>query len=134
MRCSAHCGALKPYPALAQDIRRLGGADATLIGLDAYTAGNLRAQLPQARILMADFREPKPAGPERPCFAVWEVEGPPASLEQRLTAAGYSPANLQGAGPEEIVTHFWRRQWLSGFGRSTTWGIRRLSPAAPACR
>jgi hypothetical protein len=129
-----HCGALKPYPALAEDLRRLGGANATLIGLDPYTAGNLRAQLPGARVMMADFREPKPPGPDRPCFAVWELEGPPVPLELRLASAGYSPADLKGAGPEEIVNHFWRRQWLSGFGRSTTWGIRSLDPAASACR
>jgi hypothetical protein len=32
------------------------------------------------------------------------------------------------------VAHYWPKQWLSGFSRSTTWSVRRLDPQAPVCR
>ncbi|HUZ13794.1 MAG TPA: glycosyltransferase family 39 protein [Caulobacteraceae bacterium] len=128
------CGQLTPYPALARDLETMGAAEATLVVLDPYTAGNLRAQLPKARIVMPGFAPTRPAGAGLDCVAVWETGTRPIPLEAAIVAAGYPRADLAGSGADGFVTHYWPRQWLSGFGRSTTWGVRRLNPNAPVCR
>jgi Dolichyl-phosphate-mannose-protein mannosyltransferase len=136
---AAYCGrctALKSYPELARDLVRLGAGGGTLVALDPYTAGNLRSYLPLARILVPGFSEPRRAGLGPDCFAVWETSPAdrPTPLEEALPAAGYASVNLAGSGQDAFFTHYWPKQWFSGFGRSTTWGMRQLDPQAPVCR
>jgi hypothetical protein len=73
-----------------------------LVALAPYTAGNLRPYLPLARILMPGFGEPRPTGLAPDCRS----------------------------GQDAFITHYWPKQWLSGFGRSTAWGVGR-APARP---
>jgi hypothetical protein len=130
------CGALKRYQELAGTLVPFGAGDGTIVALDAYTAGNLRIYLPRARILMPGFSEPKRAGVASKCFAVWETTAGDRStpLDEAMPAAGYAKENLVGSGQDAFFTHYWPKQWLSGFGRSTTWGVRQLDPDAPVCR
>jgi 4-amino-4-deoxy-L-arabinose transferase-like glycosyltransferase len=128
------CGQLKSYPELAKDLQGLGAGEATLVVLDPYTAGNLRAQLPAAKVVMPGFVAPAERAKTPGCFAVWETGREPTSLETALPASGYSAANLAGSGKDTFFTHYWPRQWLSGFGASTTWGVRPLDPQALVCR
>jgi hypothetical protein len=131
-----HCAALKSYPELARDLVQLGAGGGTLVALDPYTAGNLRPYLPLARILMPGFGEPRPVGLGPDCFALWETRSAdhPEPLDEALPKAGYASVNLAGSGQDAFITHYWPKQWFSGFGRSTTWGVRRLDPQALVCR
>jgi hypothetical protein len=122
--CSA-CRASRPYDAMAAGLKALG-AGGTLVGLDPYTAGNLRGFFPEARVLMVngDAVIGPDRGPSQSCWVVWEAaEGRPPP----------TPAEAPAIDGDHMVTGHWRRLGRPLPDRVMRWGARQVDPAASLC-
>lgn len=94
-----------PISELATEMRAAGFDRGTIIGGDEFTAGSLRAQFPDSRIIslhMPDFRPPAPRGaaaddPDRLCAIVWQTDA-----EGKPTAPPAAALDLADPGPGAI--------------------------------
>jgi hypothetical protein len=122
--CSA-CRASRPYDGMAAGLKALG-VGGTLVGLDPYTAGNLRASFPEARVLMFDGNVVvgPGRGPSRTCWIVWEA--PEGRLPPKL-------AEAPPIGEDHVVTGHWTRFGRPLPDRVMRWGARQVDPAASLC-
>ncbi|MEL6369294.1 MAG: glycosyltransferase family 39 protein [Pseudomonadota bacterium] len=70
-----------PYEGLGRAVQEAGWEEATLVGFEDHTAGNLRRLFPKARVLSAhiQYYAPPTDDNDRPCIFVWSPQlGPPA--------------------------------------------------------
>lgn len=121
-----------PYTYLNEVLEKMSAQEATLVGFDDHTAGNLRRIFPRARVMSSHqpFYTP-PARANRDCYFIWstDLSPPPAQpVIDRLDAGGAARAG-----------GVWRRV-MSGEteARTTTWTIAAVDPAtafgAALCR
>jgi hypothetical protein len=133
--CGKVCRVSKPYHALVDQLRAMG-AGGTLVGIDRYTAGNLRAGFPAARILMATepLGFPTPESPPSPCWVVWEdgEQGEP-NFEKAARQEGLDPADWPSLEPDRRIIGRWDHLWKPPGFRLTSWGVRRADPSARGC-
>ncbi|SEQ03091.1 Dolichyl-phosphate-mannose-protein mannosyltransferase [Faunimonas pinastri] len=130
--CGKLCRPMRPYAALRPGLISLGFSGGTLIGVDDYTAGNLRSQFPEARALSLrdDWRPPRPKN--RDCWLVWEAgEHGPQPIEKAKQKTNPPPAGL---GEDHFIEGNWFHLWKRPGYRVTTWGVRQLDPENPVCR
>jgi hypothetical protein len=120
-------GLLLPYAGLADALKARGIVDGTAVSPSVREAGNLRAALPNLRVVARDSlrveRVPRRASDERSCILVWrdgedgEVRGiasfDPAAVEK---------IEIQKEAGGLIAT------------RAAKWRMVRLDPNSPACR
>lgn len=133
--CGSACRPSKPYRALTEGLAAMG-AGGTLIGLDRYTAGNLRAGFPDARIVMATepIGFPAPRPPPAACWLVWEDgEKGPVAFEVAARRQRVDPASLPAIAADRHIAGEWRHLWHPAGSRVTSWGVRQVDPAAPLC-
>lgn len=114
-----------PYAYLQAALQRKDLQDATLVGFDDHTAGNLRRMFPRARVLSSHLQFYAPPGGETGgCVFIWsaDLSPPPAQsaidqLESRLFE--------RAGGP-------WRRRMNGEDGlRRTHWTIAPVDLATP---
>lgn len=112
-----------PYPGLAQDLRQAGTSGATILTLDHELGGNLRAQVPEARVGVLRGGDVVPAlarpGSGR-VFVVWadgmDESAVHAAIRQVL-------GDRQSTGASRRVTIPWRHLWRPVGYRSSSWQI-----------
>ena len=135
MFCGRTCRPAKPYADLIAGLRAIG-AGGTLIGLDRYTAGNLRVGFPEARIVMATepLGFPEASRPPGPCWIVWEA-GRKAELpfDQAAEREKRNPNEWPAIEPDRFVIGQWRHLWKPPGFRTIGWGVRRVDPSSASC-
>lgn len=132
LMCGGKCRHMKPYEGIRDGLAALGAAEATLIGDNDYTAGNLRVLFPDARAVARSWPVVGPARDK--CFFVWEdgesepqkpaVEGVKARLgvqEAQVISAAYLSAD-------------WPHLWKPAGWRTTWWGVAELPKTYPLCQ
>ncbi|MDD7910722.1 glycosyltransferase family 39 protein [Pseudovibrio exalbescens] len=137
--CGSKCRVAKPYPALAKKLLEWDQsvAEGTLIALDSYLGGNLRAAFPEARLVIREFRPTTPG--RASCFVVWEQgDGQQlrslaqAAKDERFTAA------MELTAPEVLSSGYfkvaWPHLWLPTGHRVTNWAAYRIEPTNALCQ
>jgi 4-amino-4-deoxy-L-arabinose transferase-like glycosyltransferase len=113
-----------PYDALAAALVQRGVTDGTLIATDAREAGNMRARIPDLRVLNRESlrveRPPRRASDARSCVLLWRER-------DAVDARVYGPEAVRsGERIEVVTTSFW------GLRRGV-WFLARLDPGAQVC-
>lgn len=132
-----------PYPGLAAEIRRLGFTGGNVITPDVELAGNLRAQIPWARVSVPGIGTPAMAaahsiGPDAgqavaPAVAyVWAADARPSRA--RKTPAAAAPLDGHGIDEAATVTVPWRHLWRPTGYRSSSWKVLVVKSGAAAQR
>lgn len=94
-----------PWPELASQLRAAGFEDGTILAGEGLIAGNLRLQLPRARVMSvqtAEYAPPRRAGAGQ-CLAVWDAsrsKSLPPAIEERMRGAGLASGEVRYAGAE----------------------------------
>jgi hypothetical protein len=120
-------GLLLPFAGLADALKARGIEDGTVVAVDVRVAGNLRAGLPNLRVVAGDSlrveRVPRRASDERSCVLVWIQQHD--ALARRM--APFDPAAV-----ETIEV----RKEPGGLlaTRAATWSMVRVDPNSQACR
>ena len=119
-----------PYPGLAQDLVNRGLAAATIVSPDPETAGNLRAQIPSARIglLGGRGREDAQAGAGTGSVYIWP-EGKAGEAQARSVGAVLRDGRKVGDAVAVEVP--WQHLWRPTGYRSSIWRVLSV-PAGPA--
>jgi 4-amino-4-deoxy-L-arabinose transferase-like glycosyltransferase len=116
-----------PYEAFARALNERGLADGTAVAVLVRDAGNLRAFLPNLRVMSPETYRllPPPRRPsdDRSCILIW-VDG--LEIEARAMAP------LDGRPIERIAVR--GEPSIFGAPRSASWLVARLDPATPVCR
>jgi hypothetical protein len=118
---------LLPYAGLADALKERGIEDGTVVGPDVREAGNIRAFLPNLRVVAGDSlrveRVPRRASDERSCVLVWT---------ELHDAGARRMAPFDPAAAEKIEV----RKEPGGLiaTRAATWSMVRLDPNAQVCR
>lgn len=119
-------GVLIPYAGLAEALERRGISDGTLVSPHVRDAGNLRAFLPNLRVVAANSyrveRPPRRPSDERSCVLVW-ARGQD-SVAQQL-------APIEALAAERIEIPARPSRFLAA--RGGTWFVARLDPTLPIC-
>ncbi len=135
MFCGRTCRPAKPYADLIAGLRALG-VGGTLVGLDRYTAGNLRVGFPEARIIMATepLGFPEASRPPGPCWIIWEA-GEKAHLpfDRAAERENRDPRAWPALEPDRFIVGQWRHLWKPPGFRTVSWGVRRVDPSSPSC-
>ncbi|ADZ71026.1 glycosyltransferase family 39 protein [Polymorphum gilvum] len=134
LACGGKCRPLTPYAEIRDDLAALGAGQATLVGDDAYTAGNLRVLFPTARVAIPAWRPPLP--PRAACLYVWDAgEAPPAAAAADAFVALFSGGRLPvRAGEARYLAGAWSHPWKPEGFRVTHWGVQPLDAADPLCQ
>jgi len=117
---------LIPYAELAEGLEAQGIRDGTAISPSVREAGNLRAFIPELRVIARDSlrveRPPRRASDDRSCVLVW-ADG------QAGIARGMAPFDPADVKQIDVVAS-------SGIvaARPTTWFVVSLDPQSQACR
>jgi hypothetical protein len=128
-----------PYEGLAQELTIRGLEAAQFVTSGDRDAGNLMAQLPDARAISVNSVRIEPpqadSVSQRACVALWggsdwKVPGQPRPL---TTPEALKPIVSQAAGPSEDIVVDWPAP-LYGEDRRSIWRVVRLPAEAPACR
>ncbi|MTI16345.1 glycosyltransferase family 39 protein [Rhodobacteraceae bacterium RKSG542] len=137
--CGGYCRHMKPYDQLATSLSEKAPAiqKATIVSLDHYTGGNLRAFLPDARHVISSYRPLSPA--REVCFLVWDAgdKAEAKPFEQSWGRSGFDPA-LKPLLADVVDMEFVQINWPhivkpEGY-RITNWGYLRLSSTAAICQ
>ncbi len=99
--CAPTCREFQPVEAWADDLRAAGFTGGTIVAMDHHLGGNLRALMPEARVLaafypVAAFPAPEPDGPGQ-CLLVWTDAVP----HSQARALNYAFAWLGVQRPEQ---------------------------------
>lgn len=119
-------GLLAPYEQLAAELRQRGVVRGTMMTTSVRDAGNLRAFIPELRVLAADsLRAERPPVTAASGGACYLLLGPESNPSQKRMAAG----GLRG---EETIRVTPPASALFAT-RSETWTLLTLDPKAPLC-
>ena len=116
---------LIPYAGLAEALERRGITDGTLVSPDERDAANLRAFLPNLRVVAGSLRLERPArrpSDERSCVLVW-ARGQDSAAQQL--------APIETLVVERIEIAARPSRFLAA--RGGTWFLARLDPKLPVC-
>lgn len=132
--CGGKCRHMKPYADLKVPLVEFGAADATLVGEDAYTGGNLRVLFPGARVVTPQIHVATP--PRSLCFYVWEAGeiDPTGDLGAEFTRRTGRDAEGSDGGVAAYLSGSWPHLWKPAGWRTTWWGIRELPGDDQLCR
>ena len=111
-----------PYPGLAQEITRLGFTGGTIVSPDHELAGNMRAQLPHAQVIIAGSRAPALGGDlhESQVAYIWpSLDGGGASNRY---ATAPTPEGIDGSTFHKVQVP-WRHLWRPTGYRHSTWRV-----------
>jgi len=112
-----------PYPQLAAEIRRAGFENGAVVAIEYDLAGNLRAQMPEAFLVMRlrPSIAPEDAKPRSGKVAfVWGNDIAPSEVEERLSP--YLPAGAS-AKDARLVRIPWAHLWKQTGYRTSDWRI-----------
>jgi 4-amino-4-deoxy-L-arabinose transferase-like glycosyltransferase len=120
-------GLLVPYAGLAEALKARGIVDGTLISPIVRDAGNVRAFLPNIRVVASEslrvVRPPRRASDDLSCVLIWP-EGREGEASSLLPVQGLPVERLDvAAKPSGPIAP-----------QSGTWKLVRLDPGAQACR
>jgi 4-amino-4-deoxy-L-arabinose transferase-like glycosyltransferase len=119
-------GLLLPYAELADAFKARGIADGTVISARVRDAGNLRAFLPELRVIARESyraeRPPRRASDDRSCVLIW-TQGEEAEVRRFAAIDSLKPERLDIAS----------KPWAIIAPASRTWFIARLNPKSAAC-
>ena len=127
-----------PYERLADELTFRGLSNAQFITSGDRDAGNLMAQLPNARAISVNSVRVEPPAPDdalrRECVALWggndwKLSGEPRPLR---TPAALVPIVAAATGAEEDIVVDWPSPFY-GEDRRSVWRIVWLPDDAPAC-
>ncbi len=118
--CGSRCRQAKPYDVLAPALTDLGAARATLVAGDRFTAGNLRALLPEARIAgdFDTYTPPADAQARAACWLVRDLDVPPDAPEPG----------------ETVVDQSWPHLWKDKGWKYSRFALSPLSLDDPRCK
>lgn len=115
-----------PYAYLRSALERLEAHEASLVGFEDNTAGNLRRMFPSARVISAHqpFYTPPTAGAAGACYFIWSPDLAPPLPE--AVSAQFDQARILRAGGD------WRRRMRGEATlRKTTWSIAAVDRTTP---
>jgi hypothetical protein len=119
-------GLLLPYAELADAFKARGVADGTVISARVRDAGNLRAFLPELRVIARESyraeRPPRRASDDRSCVLIW-ARGEEAEVSR------FAAIDLLKAEQLEIVS----KPSAIIAPAARTWFVARLDPKSAAC-
>lgn len=127
--CGKKCRPMKPYDALGPAIEATGAAEATLVGLDRFTAGNLRVQAPRARVVSPEVPYAPPAtgtAAER-CLLVRDRDVTPDDAPEAQSSPGFD-------APELLLESGWPHPWRAAGWKVSRFALRPLPAHDPRCR
>jgi hypothetical protein len=126
-----------PYAALARDMAARGYDHGTALTADVREAGNLRAVLPDLRVVayINSHRLLRPPHTDRSrerCFVIWRIGEPPGRSGPELAPPYFPREGLQPLGDIPMILDI-------GTGRRgrhdrVRWAIQDLVPQSAACR
>lgn len=123
------CRPYAPVAAWAEELREVGFEGGTLVGADTHLMGNLRAELPEARVLDAGLPvvSPPSATSHGACLAVWRNSGTlPDDLASFLT--DQLEVRIEDPSPDGAIV-----RTLLESSRMASLYYKFVSPS-PACR
>ncbi|WP_310619547.1 glycosyltransferase family 39 protein [Flexibacterium corallicola] len=136
--CGGTCRQMMPY---ARFVERLEHAfpeisRATIVSLDDYTGGNMRAHFPKARHKLGKFT-PSIVSSQQ-CFLIWDAgtHETPVPLQSVLEKSRFKGDALSLAGQIRAQSFFkvnWPHLWKEEGYRFSRWGVVRLEPANRIC-
>ncbi|NVK35766.1 MAG: glycosyltransferase family 39 protein [Rhodobacteraceae bacterium] len=130
--CGGGCRHMKPYEGIRDQLAALGASEATLIGENDYTAGNLRVLFPDARIVSRSW--PVIGGPRDKCFFVWEQgTDAPQTPAMEVASSRLGMTDEQALSASYLAAN-WPHLWKPEGWRTTWWGVVELSSDTPLCR
>jgi hypothetical protein len=116
-----------PYETLAGVLEARGAGEGTIVTFDVRDAGNLRAFLPQLRVIAADssriLRPPRRASDDLSCLLVY-AKGRPKEPEKLTLFGALEPERIDVSAPPSRF----------GASRQGTWWVAKLDPGSAACR
>lgn len=135
--CGSKCRQAKPFDRLAERLKAWDGTinEATIVSLDSYTGGNLRAFIPSARHVIASFRPSSP--PRAACFVVWEAKKSEVSFSTVWQETPFARRHTLADGDildGEMISVNWPHLWLEDGYRTSYWGVVRLRSSAAVCQ
>jgi hypothetical protein len=121
-KCRQHI----PYADLERAIADRGAEEATLVGFDDHTAGNLRRLFPRARVLSSHLPSyaPPPAAASSECYFFWSADLSPPPDETAI-------AQLDQAGIKQVVSAWSRVMAGEIEARTTTWSFAEVDQMSP---
>ncbi len=117
-----------PYPGLAAEIESQALPDAMIVAVDHELAGNIRAQLPARRVMLARDDRLWPEAVARqagPRLLIWASNAPPDAVRAALRMLGGREGDLARAGQVRVP---WRHSWRPVGYRATEWRFLAVGP------
>jgi hypothetical protein len=133
-----------PYDRLATELEVRGLAAATFVTPDIFSGGNIRAFVPQARVIAIDyqvdpsFRPPASALNLMRCVAIWwqsssSPDGSPSPWQPPPTPLPSQWNSVLAGRQAEFIRAAWRRPPI-GQQRFAVWSLVELDPTQAICR
>ncbi|KZL06679.1 hypothetical protein PsAD2_04192 [Pseudovibrio axinellae] len=137
--CGGYCRHMKPYAGLGEQLKARFPemSKATIVSLDEYTGGNLRAVMPEARHVIQSFQ---PSSQQRQnCFVVWDMgdDGAKHQMRAALVRGGFDAQAIAGADntiTSNQIEVSWPHLWKGENFRKTTFGVALVQLDSPICR
>jgi hypothetical protein len=133
-----------PYDRLATELEARGLAGATFVVPDIISAGNIRAFVPQARVIAIDyqvdrsFRPPASTLNLMRCVAIWwqsssSPDGSPLRWQPSPLALPSQWSSVIAGRQAEFIRVAWRQPPI-GQQRFAAWNLVELDPALAICK
>jgi hypothetical protein len=127
---NASRGLFAPYEQLAKELRQRGIANGTMVTMEVRDAGNLRAFIPELRVIARDSlraeRPPAVTGSTSSCYFLMtsRERDRDKELEAAIARDNLKPETVTATPPKSLLFAT----------RSESWTLVRLPPPSPVCR
>ncbi len=136
--CGGYCRHMKPYAAVAEELqaRYPQAAQSTIVSLDEYTGGNLRASLTNARHVTWNFQPQSP--PRQDCFLLWDMGDSDVLRDWNVVIRSSGFALSQFPTREHVLEQTqigvrWPHLWKGDSFRKTTFGVAKIARDSKIC-